>query len=224
MRAKLRAQIDTGAILSARTRAPAATSRPAMVSISGRPAATRLPNATARMVRVTGHDSSSERIMAERLALLKFAHRALSPVRVTVMPDVPSLATGPARDSAAVDHRVGAGRRAGGDDPGPPVPGQRDAVLRCDDGGDPPVGSQHRRHVAEDPPGGGVGGEGGVMVDDDGLEGTGTQAGEVPLDQVAGRDGLAGGVLPASPRQRRQDAGREHPEDDQHRPVRGSKW
>ena len=107
MRAKLRAQIDTGAILSARTRAPAATSRPAMVSISGRPAAIRLPNATARMVKVTGQESSSERIMAERLALLKFAHRALSPVKVTVMPDVPSLATGPARDPAAVTIALG---------------------------------------------------------------------------------------------------------------------
>ena len=65
MSAKLRAQIDTGAILSARTKAPAATSRPAMVNMSGRPAATRLPKAMARMARVTGHDSSSERIMAE---------------------------------------------------------------------------------------------------------------------------------------------------------------
>ncbi len=84
MRAKLRAQMDTGATLSASTRAPAATRRPAMVSIRGRPAATRLPKAMASMAMVTGHDSSSERIMAEWLAELKLAHSALSPVRVAV--------------------------------------------------------------------------------------------------------------------------------------------
>src|SRR6516164_6719116 len=96
MRAKLSAQMDTGAILSASTRAPAATSRPAMVSMSGSPAATRLPKATARMARVTGQDSSSERIMAEWLAELKLAHRALSPVSVALTVGVPDLVIGPA--------------------------------------------------------------------------------------------------------------------------------
>ena len=62
--AKLSAQIDTGATVVAMTSAPAATSSPAMVSISGRPAATRLPNAMTRMISVTGHDSISERSMA----------------------------------------------------------------------------------------------------------------------------------------------------------------
>ena len=64
----------------------AATSSPAMVNSRGSPAATRLPKAMTKMMIVTGHDSISERSMAERLALLKFAHRALSPVRVTLTP------------------------------------------------------------------------------------------------------------------------------------------
>jgi hypothetical protein len=72
-----------------------------MVNMSGRPAATRLPNATARMASVTGHESISERIIAEWLALLKLAHKALSPVRVAVTVGVPERLIGPARCSAA---------------------------------------------------------------------------------------------------------------------------
>ncbi len=79
--AKLSAQIDTGARWFARTSAPAAMSRPAMVSMRGRPAAIRLPKAMTRMAGVTGQESTSERIMAARLAELKSAHGALSPVR-----------------------------------------------------------------------------------------------------------------------------------------------
>src|ERR1039457_4370459 len=85
IRAKLSAHMETGATLLAKTRAPAATSSPAIVSMSGRPAATKLPKAMAKMARVTGQLMSSERIMAERLAELKSAHRALSPVKVTDM-------------------------------------------------------------------------------------------------------------------------------------------
>ena len=87
MRAKLSAQMETGVNLVVMTRAPAATSSPANVSNSGRPAATRLPKATTRMTIVTGQDSISDRNMADRFAVLKSAHRALSPVRVTVTPD-----------------------------------------------------------------------------------------------------------------------------------------
>src|SRR5487761_1127723 len=52
MRAKLSAQIDTGATWSTSTSAPAATKSPAMVSINGSPAATKLPKATTRMASV----------------------------------------------------------------------------------------------------------------------------------------------------------------------------
>ena len=87
MSAKLSAQMDTGVNLVVITRAPAATSRPAMVSSSGRPAATRLPKAITRMMMVTGQESISDLSMADRLAVLKSAHSALSPVRVTLIAD-----------------------------------------------------------------------------------------------------------------------------------------
>ena len=99
--AKLSAQIDTGMNFVVMTSAPAATSSPAMVNSSGRPAATRLPKAMIRMMIVTGHDSISERNMAERLAVLKLAHRALSPVRVTVTPDEDRAASFGSTESAA---------------------------------------------------------------------------------------------------------------------------
>ncbi len=50
---------------------------------------------------VTGHDSISERSIAERLTLLKSAHSALSPVSVRVTPDAESSWIGPARSLAA---------------------------------------------------------------------------------------------------------------------------
>ena len=101
IRAKLSAQMETGVNLVVMTSAPAATSSPAMVRSRGSPAATRLPKAMTRMMIVTGHESISERSMAERLAVLKFAHRALSPVRVTVTPDEDSAASFGCTESAA---------------------------------------------------------------------------------------------------------------------------
>ncbi len=81
--AKFNAQMLTGAMWVASTRAPAAVSSPTSVSISGRPAATRLPKAMTSTIIVTGQDSTSELIIAAWLTLLKFAHSALSPVRST---------------------------------------------------------------------------------------------------------------------------------------------
>ena len=101
IRAKFSAQIDTGATLVARTSAPAATSRPAIVNISGRPAATRLPNATTKMTMVTGQERTSERNMALRFAVLNCDHKALSPVNSTLTADVDSFESGLASESAA---------------------------------------------------------------------------------------------------------------------------
>ena len=102
IRAKLRAQIDTGVNFVVITSAPAATNSPAIVRRRGRPAATRLPKAMTKMMMVTGHDSISERNMADRLALLKLDHRALSPVKVTVIPGRDSAPRGAASASAAL--------------------------------------------------------------------------------------------------------------------------
>src|SRR5664280_3834771 len=85
--------METGVNLVVITSAPAATKRPAIVSRRGSPAATRLPKAMTRMMIVTGHDSISDLSMAERLAVLKSAHRALSPVSTTLTPDVESAAS-----------------------------------------------------------------------------------------------------------------------------------
>ena len=101
MSAKLRAQMETGVNLLVMTSAPAATRRPAMVSSNGSPAATKLPKAITRMMIVTGQDSISDRSMADRFAVLKSAHRALSPVRVTVTPDEDKAASFGSTASAA---------------------------------------------------------------------------------------------------------------------------
>ncbi len=53
------------------------------------------------MMIVTGQDSISDRSMADRFAVLKSAHRALSPVRVTVTPDEDRAASFGSTASAA---------------------------------------------------------------------------------------------------------------------------
>ena len=119
--AKLSAQIDTGATLSARTKAPAATSRPAMVNMSGRPAATRLPKAMTRMTRVTGHDSSSERIMAEWLARVEVGPQGAVTGQGHRDRRGTQMLQGSREMLGGDDHGVGVRGGAGGDDPGPPV-------------------------------------------------------------------------------------------------------
>ncbi len=50
----------------------------------GSPAATREPNASTRIASVTGHEMSSDFIIAERFASLKSLHMPDAPVRLTV--------------------------------------------------------------------------------------------------------------------------------------------
>ena len=71
---------------------PPAPSSPAIVSSSGRPAATSVPNASTSSVSVSGHDSASDFIIAALLAWLKSDHMAAGPVRRTVTPGVDSRA------------------------------------------------------------------------------------------------------------------------------------
>ena len=99
--AKFIAQMLTGAMCVARTSAPAAETSPTRVSIRGRPAATRLPNARTSTSMVTGQDSTSDLIIAAWLTLLKFAHSALEPVSSTETLPVESPRSGPTRWSAA---------------------------------------------------------------------------------------------------------------------------
>ena len=99
--AKFSAQMLTGAMWVESTSAPAAVSRPIIVSIRGRPAATRLPNAMIRTIMVIGQDSISDFIIAAWLTLLKFAHSALDPVRFTETSPLDSRVSGMVRESAA---------------------------------------------------------------------------------------------------------------------------
>ena len=217
IKAKLRAQIDTGVTLVVRTRAPAATIRPAMVSMSGRPAATRLPKAITKMTIVTGHDSISERNMALRLTALKSAHRALSPVRVTEMPGRDRCWRGPASVSAAGTMALGPAL----------APAVMTPVLPSAESDTPGWGgtTTDTRGSARSSADGlghhglrrGVGGERGAVVDDDDLQGGCAQATKLLLDDLSGLDRLAGRVLPAGPGQGVLDLGGESAEEQQHR-------
>src|SRR4051812_40269304 len=89
--AKFIAQMLTGAMEVDSTSAPAAQISPTSVSISGRPAATRLPNASTSTSMVTGQDSTSDLIIAEWFTLLKAAQTALDPVTWTDTEAVDSL-------------------------------------------------------------------------------------------------------------------------------------
>ena len=90
MSAKFIAQIEISASWVARKSTPALATRPMIVSISGRPAATSEPKASTRIASVTGQLKSSERIMAVRLAVLKSDHIADAPVAFTVTPAAPA--------------------------------------------------------------------------------------------------------------------------------------
>ena len=147
----------TGAMWVDSTSAPAALSRPTMVSISGSPAATRLPKAMTSTIIVTGQDSTSDLIMAAWLTLLKFAHSALEPVRLTETVPVDSWVIGARQRVSGADHVVRVRLRAGLDDRGLPVSGDAHTGLRGDDGRDPRVGLQQRGRFRDDLLGGRVG-------------------------------------------------------------------
>ena len=72
-----------------------------MVSISGSPAATSEPKASIRMMSVTGHEISSDFIIALRLASLKSDHMPEAPVRLTCTSSVPASFSFPLSASAA---------------------------------------------------------------------------------------------------------------------------
>jgi hypothetical protein len=81
MSAKFMAQIETSPSWAAMKSDPAEATSPMIVSISGSPAATSAPKASARIASVIGQEYSSDFIMALRLAALKSDHMADAPVR-----------------------------------------------------------------------------------------------------------------------------------------------
>jgi hypothetical protein len=101
IRAKFIAQIEIGMTSVPTTSSPAADASPIIVTISGSPAATSDPNASSRIPSVTGHEITSDLIIAERLAALKSDHMPAAPVRWTWTPPADSPASLPFSESAA---------------------------------------------------------------------------------------------------------------------------
>ncbi len=107
MSAKFIAQIETSKPRVSSASRPAEATSPRIVSISGSPAATSDPKAKTRMIIVTGHENSSDFIIAVRLAVLKSLHIPEAPVNETVVPFVPSARSLPFSESAAATIAVG---------------------------------------------------------------------------------------------------------------------
>ena len=84
--AKFIAQIEMSSTCVPRYSEPADATRPRIVSISGRPAATSEPKASSRMASVTGQEMSSDFIIAVLLASLKSDHMPEAPVSETWTP------------------------------------------------------------------------------------------------------------------------------------------
>jgi hypothetical protein len=99
--AKFIAQIEMSSTSVPRYSEPADATRPRMVSISGRPAATSEPKASSRMPSVTGQEMSSDFSIAVLLASLKSDHMPDAPVSETCTPSAGRSASSCLRSSAA---------------------------------------------------------------------------------------------------------------------------
>ena len=143
--AKFMAQIEMSPTSEPRYSEPAAATRPMIVSISGRPAATSEPKASTRMPSVTGHEISSLLIIASRFAALKSLQSTELPVMATSTPSPLSSRSGSLRSSAArtislVFGVAGAGLDAratvpsGEIEPGLGRDDQRDALVGLEQG------------------------------------------------------------------------------------------
>ncbi len=145
IRAKFIAQIETGAISVARKSTPAEATRPAIVSISGRPAATSEPKASTRIASVTGQEMTSDFSIAFLFASLKSDHMPAAPVRLASTPGRGAVAERPLEVDGGGDHFVRVLGGAGADHRRVPVGGDRDPGPRRDHPGD---GRSRRRAAA----------------------------------------------------------------------------
>src|SRR5574338_204627 len=123
MSAKFIAQIEISKPWVSNVNRPAEAIRPTIVKSSGRPAATSEPKASTRIAIVTGHEKSSDFIIALRFAALKSDHIPEAPVRLTDTP--------------------------GDDERGPAVARDRDARPRRHDRRDEGVGTQDRLRLRD---------------------------------------------------------------------------
>ena len=109
--AKFIAQIEMSSICVPRYSDPADATRPRIVSISGSPAATSEPKASSRIPSVTGHEMSSDFIIADLLASLKSDHMPDAPVSETCTPSAGSSASCVLEVICGAHHLVRARRR-----------------------------------------------------------------------------------------------------------------
>ena len=122
---------------------PAEATRPRIVSISGRPAATSEPKASTRMTSVTGQLNSSDFIIAVRLASLKSDHMPLAPVSDTCTPSPCRRCSCGLEVVGRAHHRVRVRAGARLHDRGVAVTRDRRPRLRGDDRRDARIGLQH---------------------------------------------------------------------------------
>ena len=187
------AQIDTSANCPLRNSSPPAPRSPAIVSSSGRPAATRVPKAKSSSASVSGQDSISDLSIAALFAALKSDHIAAVPVRRTATPGADRRATRSFEPPGRLDHLVR--RRAREPDHDRRAAVGRDRVH--EDVRDGRVAAEHCSHARE-----------GRLVrartrtGDDHGQRVGAAAGEVGLERVAGLHGLRAESLPAGARKR----------------------
>ena len=107
MSAKFIAQIEISKPCVSTVSRPAEATRPRIVSISGRPAATSDPKASTRISIVTGQEKSSDFIIAVRFAVLKSLHIPEAPVRETLTSALPAAFSFDFSASAAATIVVG---------------------------------------------------------------------------------------------------------------------
>ena len=105
--AKFIAQIEISKPCVRIARSPADARSPRIVKRRGRPAAASEPNASTRIASVTGHEMTSDFIIALRFAVLKSLHIPEAPVSETLTPEAPAAASFDLSVSAAATIAVG---------------------------------------------------------------------------------------------------------------------
>ncbi len=151
--AKFIAQIEIGMTRVPRYSDPAAASRPIIVSISGRPAATSEPKASSMMPSVTGQEMTSDLSIAERLAALKSDHMPGAPVRLTTTAPLDRPCSVPFSAVGGGHHLVRVARGAALHDRGVAVGGDRQPGRRRDHGAHGGIGAQRLLDAASQPTG-----------------------------------------------------------------------
>ena len=208
--AKFIAQIEMSAICAPIQSEPAAATSPRIVSISGSPAATSEPNASTRIASVTGHEISSDFIIADLFASLKSDHMPGRPGEVDLDAVGAELRERVLELAGGAHHLVRVARRARPDHGGVAIGRDRAPAATATvaiAGSALSLAATARRVCPERGIGDGLVGR----VDDD-QRAVAAQPGEVGVDQPARVNGLGTRRLPTGSGQRGLGPWREEPE------------